>query len=219
MAVKDVGARIRARFKRFGLSATPAQLDQLAVYFGLLTKWNKTVNLTSLGLDPPTDEALNRLFVEPFLAARLLGGSGSAATGTLIDVGSGGGSPAIPLKIALPAVRLHMVESKARKSAFLREVIRHLGLADAEVLTNRLEELLPMPRLHEAASFLSLRAVRVDRRFWKTVSAFVRPGGAVLWFRTHVGREPDGLLLPFELEAVESLILADRSELAILRKR
>ena len=45
-----------------------------------------------------------------------------------MDVGSGGGSPAIPLKLAAPAVALTMVEVKARKSAFLREAIRQLEL-------------------------------------------------------------------------------------------
>ena len=46
----------------------------------------------------------------------------------MMDVGSGGGSPAIPLKLAVPRLSLTMVEAKARKSAFLREAIRHLGL-------------------------------------------------------------------------------------------
>ena len=50
-----------------------------------------------------------------------------------MDIGSGGGSPAIPLKLATPGSALTMVEVKARKSAFLREAIRQLGLTDTQV--------------------------------------------------------------------------------------
>ncbi len=69
-----------------------------------------------------------------------------------MDVGSGGGSPAIPLKLAVPRLRLTMVEAKARKSAFLREAVRHLGLEQRSVETARYEELLARPDLHEATT-------------------------------------------------------------------
>ena len=49
---------------------------------------------------------------------------------SVIDIGSGGGSPAIPLKLAAPRIKLWMVESKTRKSAFLREAIRQLDLRE-----------------------------------------------------------------------------------------
>ena len=46
----------------------PEQVDQLCAYFGLLAKWNKRLNLTALSVDPPTDEAIDRLLVEPSAA-------------------------------------------------------------------------------------------------------------------------------------------------------
>ena len=55
--------------------------------------------------------------------------------GPVVDVGSGGGSPAIPMALALPTIQLLMVESKTRKSVFLREAIRALDLAGADVAT------------------------------------------------------------------------------------
>ncbi len=66
----------------------------------------------------------------------------AGAVPLLIDLGSGGGSPAIPLKIARPEFALAMVESKGRKSAFLRDVIRQLSLSRAEVVTDRFENLV-----------------------------------------------------------------------------
>lgn len=216
MSVRDVGARIRARFKRFGVSASAAEVQQLVAYIGLLAKWNKTVNLTALVLEPPSDQAIDRLFVEPFLAARFL----KQADGLLLDLGSGGGSPAIPLRIALPGVQLRMIEAKARKSAFLREAVRQLALSDSEVMNARMEDLLARPELHESASLISIRAVKADRRLWQTVSAFVKPGGRVLWFRSHSDDPDSGAYFPpFVLETVERLIPANNSELAVLRKQ
>jgi 16S rRNA G527 N7-methylase RsmG len=249
--VRDIGARVQSRLLRFGVAATVEQIQQACLYFGLLAKWNKTVNLTSLQLDPPSDKAIDRLIVEPFLAAGLAAthlaakprrhtevrprdvsasaparssmslpaGPSSHRAITLLDIGSGGGSPAIPLKIASTGIRLMMVESKARKSAFLREAVRQFGWADAGVLNARLEELLAKPDLHEAADLVSIRAVRADRRLWNTVSAFAKPGAMVLWFRSSGDRSQDPEFFPvFLLEAVEGLIPAAGSELAILRK-
>lgn len=204
------------------MSATGAQVDQLVAYFGLLAKWNRTVNLTALVLDPPSDKAIDRLFVEPFLAAQLVEKQlveRTATDGLLLDLGSGGGSPAIPLKIALPSLKLRMVEAKARKSAFLREAVRQLSLPDSDVLNARTEELLARPELHEAADLVSIRAVRADKRLWNTVSAFARPGACVLWFRSSADKDQDVVFFPsFLLESVARLIPADGSELAILRK-
>jgi 16S rRNA (guanine527-N7)-methyltransferase len=218
--------------------ATSAQIDLLCSYFGLLAKWNKTVNLTSLELEPVSDKSIDRLFVEPFMAAgfaslllgRPAGGEATGAKGstgtigsgqglTLIDIGSGGGSPAIPLQIALPGVRLRMVEAKARKSAFLREAIRQIPLPDADVLNTRMEELLARPEFHEAADLVSVRAVRADQRLWNTLSAFSKPGALVLWFKSHADRNRQEAFFPaFQLETVEPLVPAEGSEVAILRK-
>ena len=70
-----------------------------------------------------------------------------------------------------------MVEVKARKSAFLREAIRQLGLTDTQVENTRYEELLTRPELLEASDVLTLRAVRVETRVLLTLQAFVAPRG------------------------------------------
>jgi len=142
-----------------------------------LTKWNRTVNLTALSLEPLSDQALDRLLLEPLLAAR----EATSTDRSLVDIGSGGGSPAIPLKIAAPWLRLVMIESRARKSAFLREVVRELGWQDATVETARLEALAASADPPQA-DLVSLRAVRADERLWAQVSQLLAPSGRVLWF-------------------------------------
>ena len=170
MTVREFKERLSRRAKRAAVTIPTALNDRLWVYFQLLTKWNAKINLTGLNLEDPTPEAIDRLLVEPLVAAQ----HGESAR-SLIDIGSGGGSPALPLALALGGVRLAMIEAKTRKSVFLREAARELGLEDAVVVTARHESLLSDPTFHDAFDLLSVRAVRVESRVFAALQAFVRP--------------------------------------------
>lgn len=201
------------RAQRAGLTLSPDLSDRLVAYFDLLNRWNQKINLTAL-TEP--DSAIDRLLLEPLSAARHVPSSAR----TVLDIGSGGGSPAIPLKLAVPVVALTMVESKARKAAFLREAIRVLDLAGARVETARYEELLSRPDLHESFDVLTLRAVRVDARSMATLEAFLKPGAAIFLFTT-AGREDISAALPPSLSLTGDLALIEslRSRLVIVEKR
>ena len=178
----------------------------------LLSRWNRRINLTSLSLDPLSDDAVDRLLVEPIVASSHVLSNDRMS----IDIGSGGGSPAIPLKLCSPQLRMILVEVKVRKTAFLREVIRQLGLSDVEVENRRFEELLPRADLHEAADLITLRAIRADRRLWTSIQAFLRPAGRVFWFGAASSTKSEAIF-PFELVSMESLTTPG-SRMAILRK-
>src|SRR5687768_18415698 len=155
-------------------------VEKLEIYYQLLTKWNAKINLRAYRLVPEGEEgAIDRLLIEPVVAARYIPENAR----TLLDAGSGGGSPAIPLKLASTNLALRMVEVKTRKAVFLREAVRALSLRDAEVETSRFEELLPRAELHEALDLVSIRAVRIETRTLNTLQAFLRPGGKLLLFR------------------------------------
>jgi 16S rRNA (guanine527-N7)-methyltransferase len=205
--------RLGRRARKAGLTVQSSLADKLWVYFQLLSKWNQKINLTGLDLDEPTPEGLDRLLIEPLLAAPHAPGSRS-----LIDIGSGGGSPALPLALALPGVRLVMIEVKVRKSVFLREAARELGLNTATVETSRHETLLANPAFHEAFDTLSVRAVRVEARVFAALQSFVRPGGRILHFRTASETAP---LLPPPLELLGAHGLGDssRAQLLVIAKR
>lgn len=212
---RDFKTRLGRRAAKSGLFLTEELASALTAYFELLSRWNQKINLTSL--DDP-DEAIDRLLLEPTLGARAIDATG---TRSLLDVGSGGGSPAIPLTLALgPEVALTMVEVKVRKSAFLREAIRHLGLAGAVVENSRYEELLSRPQLLERFDLLSIRAVRLEPRILMTLQAFIRPGGQMLLFRGPLGPEaPASVLHPLEFDRTVPLVESLQSRLTILRKR
>ncbi len=191
----------------------PVSLDGLEAYFDLLRKWNRKVSLTALPVDEAGDEAIDRLLVEPMLAARYLL-SQSART---MDIGSGGGSPAIPLKLVAPGISLRMVESKTRKAAFLREVVRSLGLKNAEVEAVRSEELLVRPDLHEAADVLTMRAVKVTGKVLASLQSFLKPHGRLFLFGTGL---PDEAATPQLVRNASHILLKQwGSQLDILEKR
>ena len=212
MSSREVSVRIARRTRRAGYPLSALELDRLTAYLMLLGQWNARINLTSLKVDQPNDEAVDRLIVEPVVAA---GKTGDVSLLGL-DIGSGGGSPALPLKIMRPKIRYVLVEAKVRKSAFLREAVRVLGLDDVEVENRRFEELLPRVDLHEAVDLVTMRAVRLDRRLQATMLAFLAPAGRVFLFgaaSSVVGRDQ---VAPLALDEVATLTTT--SNLIILRR-
>jgi 16S rRNA (guanine527-N7)-methyltransferase len=195
----------------------PAELAaQLEAYYRLLATWNTKINLTGLKLSEVSPDVIDRLLIEPIVAARYV----PVRAAQMLDVGSGGGSPAIPLALALPRARLLMVESKTRKSVFLREAVRTLGLTDAEVVTARFEELLARPDLHEAHDLVTIRAVRIESRVLRTLQAFAKPGGLVFLFRGSGTSNPsESVAPPLAWNATYPLIESLRSRLVVLEKR
>src|SRR5437762_13109583 len=117
---------LRWRAKALNLLVSDAQAIALETYFRLLAQWNSKINLTAFPLSKPTDATFDRLLIEPLAAAQFV----EDVELTWIDLGSGGGSPALPMNIARPGLRLTMVESKSRKAAFLREAARCLQLSN-----------------------------------------------------------------------------------------
>ena len=187
--------------------------EKLSVYFELLERWNRKINLTAL--DDP-DEAIDRLLLEPLIAARHLPGGNPLL---LMDVGSGGGSPALPLALmAGQRVRLTMVEVKTRKSAFLREAVRQLDIV-AQVENSRFEELLARPELHERFDAMSIRAVRVEPKVLMTLQAFLKPAGMLLMFRGPTGpNELSNVMPPLEWQTTVPLVDTLQSRLSLVRK-
>ena len=216
MNSREFNDRFARRARRAGVSLTPELVDRLGTYYSLLSNWNTRVNLTGLNLAEVSPEALDRLLIEPLVAARYV----PAAAARMLDIGSGGGSPAIPLVLAVPRLRLVMVESKTRKSVFLREVVRALELPHTEVATARFEELLARPDLHEASDLVTIRAVRLEARTLMTLQAFVKPGGLAFLFRSSMTPDPPGTPTPpLYWKATYPLVESLRSRLVVMEKR
>jgi 16S rRNA (guanine527-N7)-methyltransferase len=174
----EFAAKLAVRAEVAGLALAPELVEPLHNYYRLLAIWNRKINLTSVNLDELPADAVDRLFIEPVAAARFAP-SGSR----IIDIGSGGGSPAIPFALAAKGRFLVMVESRTRKSVFLREAGRAVAIP-AEVVTARYEEAATRPELQGLFDAVTIRAVRIDTRTLQTLATFASPTGAVLVFQT-----------------------------------
>jgi 16S rRNA (guanine527-N7)-methyltransferase len=129
---------LAAGVAKLGLDLGAALQAKLLAYLRLLEKWNRTHNLTAvreparmLGL-----HLLDSLAVLPQLP--------KAQTLRLLDVGSGGGLPGIPLAIARPGWSVTLLDSNRKKCAFLRQVAAELALANVEVVAERVESYMPL---------------------------------------------------------------------------
>jgi 16S rRNA (guanine527-N7)-methyltransferase len=115
------------------LGLTEDQQGKLMDYLALMAKWNAVYNLTSLR-DPMqmvTHHLLDSLAAVPaFAGAR-----------NVLDVGAGGGLPGIVLAIARPDMKVSLVDTVHKKTAFLTQVKAELGLSNVTVYTARVEQL------------------------------------------------------------------------------
>lgn len=194
---------------RAGVSLTHLHADRLCAYLELLKRWNQRINLTSLPLDGYPAATLDRLIGEPLVAASV-----APAIGTWFDLGSGGGSPAVPLRIMREGLSLRMVESRERKAAFLREVVRQLELDAANVLSCRFQE-LEVGGYSRTSELVTVRAVRLDQAAMAVTRSLLKVGGRLLLF----GGVSHRMVEPVGFTAEGSLSLPSRGSVLYVYNR
>ncbi len=174
-------------------SLLPSQLDQISIYIDLLQRWNARINLTAIRHQ---EEIVTRHFGESFFLARHLFTAGTPNSASIqalegapsklplgegvrvLDIGSGAGFPALPLKIWAPHIHLSLIESNHKKAAFLREAARALTLTDIHVITDRAEALSTRPDSPQA-EVVTLRAVGHFETILPQVLPFLSPNGTL----------------------------------------
>ncbi len=155
----------------YGFSANPAYCEQVTVYVALLLRWNRKVSLTAM-TEP--HEILKFHFGESLLGIE----AATIENGRLADLGSGAGFPGIPIAMAKPGLEAMLIESNAKKAAFLEEVRRDLNLKNVSVHKGRIEEL----PASEKFNFVTARAIGRHREFLRWTGRRLLEGGrVVLW--------------------------------------
>lgn len=193
-----------------GVHVSAVLAEQLWSYLEILTHWNRRINLVGFALISLDDAAIDRLFIEPLQVASIVG-----PVNAFIDIGSGGGSPGIPLALALPAQSGVLVEVRARKSVFLREVVRVLEISSRiDVQTKNFQELARVPAYGRAFDLCTVRAVRMSSAETAILRLFLGPQGRLCLFTADSGDIPaEG----FSLERKVDLLSARTSSALILR--
>lgn len=146
--------------------------EKLETYKRELLRWNRKINL----IGPEVEAHLDQHIEEALEAVEIL-----QPAGDVLDFGSGGGLPAIPMAIAAPAARFHLVESDQKKWAFLKHVVRACKL-DAVVYGDRLERVIGRlpPSLH--FSLVTSRAVGHPDQWVHRVASHLEPDGRIALF-------------------------------------
>jgi len=174
---------------QLGLDLPADAQQQLLAFRDLLLKWNKTYNLTALR-DP--DQAISHHLLDSLAILPHIG------EGPLLDVGSGGGLPGIPLAIARPQLPVRMVDTVQKKASFLQQVAIQLGLKNVAVDHARVEEMTGQYAQISSRAFAELTT------FIELTRHLLRPGGRWLAMK---GVRPDEEIatLPADI-IVESII-------------
>ncbi len=115
----------------FNLNITKKEAGLFKLYLDILQEWNSKVNITSI---KKHEDIIIKHILDSIAVIKYIDISGK-----IVDIGSGGGFPGIPLKIKIPSLQVTLIEAKRKKANFLRFAIRKLGLSDIGVYNGRAE--------------------------------------------------------------------------------
>ena len=168
------------KFEKYSIKVTEKELDLFEKYASLMLLWNEKFNITTI---TENEEIYLKHFVDSLLCESIF-----SVDKCIIDIGSGGGLPAIPLKILRPDLNITMVEATGKKCIFLNEWIYKLGLKDIKVINGRAEE-LAKTNLRESFDYGTARAVARFNTLSEYVMPFVKVGGQFISYKGRVEEE------------------------------
>lgn len=172
----DFQPRLEEGLSILGLEASSEQIDQLMRFAGLLQKWNKVYNLTAIHRD---DEILTHHLLDSAALVPLVKSLGPDAQ-SVLDVGSGGGLPSIPLAILRPDLRVTAVDAVNKKTAFLTQAAIELGIRNYSARHARIERLSGQYDLITSRAFANLQDfVKLTRHLIKPNGLWLAMKGAV----------------------------------------
>lgn len=129
-----IQARIDDRLRRGRIELpSPTLTHRLAIHLAMVRQWSRAINLTSLR---DLDEAIDRHVVESVAASAFV----TSTEGQALDIGSGNGYPALPIKCLRPGLRMTLLEPNLRRSVFLRRAAVAVGHPDIDVERSRIED-------------------------------------------------------------------------------
>lgn len=183
--------------RRFDLEVTDSAVNLFAAHALELLKWNRKINLTAIS--DPLEVAVKH-YLDSIAPIRLF-----ARPASLLDIGSGGGFPGIPLKIMMPDLPATLIDASRKKVAFLRHAARLLGLDRFQAIHTRVEDLAhrstrPQARqravvgapgdcLPESFGLIVIRALSPLHEFLARGMPILSEGGLVAAFKGRVGKQ------------------------------
>lgn len=161
--------QLAAGIAALGLALPEGGEAKLVAYLALLDKWNRVYNLTAVR---DAGRMVSHHVLDSLAAVPHFQG-GTPDLIRVLDVGSGGGLPGIPLAIARPELQVTLIDSIAKKTAFLLQAKAELGLANLNVVTSRVEDFRPPA----AFDTITSRAFSDLKEFVTLTRHLLKPGG------------------------------------------
>jgi 16S rRNA (guanine527-N7)-methyltransferase len=165
-----------------GLSPTQGQIDQLALYCDRLLEKNQVMNLTAI-TDPADVVTLHFLDSAALLASRDFGGK------KIIDVGTGGGFPGIPLAILFPDKQFTLMDSLGKRIKIIDQLAKEIGIKNVELVHARAEDLAKKQEYREQYDVCVSRAVANLATLSEYCIPFVKIGGYFAPYKTAAAEE------------------------------
>jgi len=211
--------KFRSLLNRFGLKLTWDQTHKLGIFLNELEEWNRKLNLTGLS---SRQSIINELLIDSIMPTSFMPDDGH-----LLDVGSGAGFPAIPIKICKPSLKCQLMEPNSKKISFLKQIIRIAKLEKIEVIKGRIEKEEGL--LHpEGYDVIISRGLAPLPQFLTWGAPHLTPGGLIVAF---LGSQTDQalkesadvirkhLLLPFKSISYSLPGKSSGRNLLILKRR
>lgn len=172
-SILEVTTELRKMATKIGVNLDQNKLGLFGTYYQELVFWNRQVNLVS---ERSAGELLERHFIDSLTTLPLL----KQGAGFLLDLGSGGGFPGIPLKIMLPEMKVYLVDASRKKTSFLSHIVRILNLTETIVIRERIEDLAAREEfLAKFDTVISRAALKLDQLLVFS-SSFLKQGGQLV---------------------------------------
>lgn len=173
LAVADLGVQLSAE-----------QMEQFHCYYQQLVEWNQKMNLTAITAE---EEVYLKHFYDSLTL--LKADCNWQEVQTICDVGAGAGFPTIPLKIALPHLKLTIVDSLNKRISFLEHLVSKLGLEDVHCYHDRAETFGKLPEMREQFDVVTARAVAPLNILSELCVPLVRVGGKFIALKASQGQD------------------------------
>ena len=168
----------------FGFNLTETQKENFEKYYNMLIYYNSKFNITAI---TDKSEVYIKHFIDSMLGAKYIDGD-------FADIGSGGGFPAIPVKILKPELSVTLIEATGKKCEFLKEVVKELNLLNVRVICGRAEELAHDKFFREKFSCVTARAVAALPVLSEYCLPFLKTGGKFVAYKGDAEEEINSAL-------------------------
>jgi len=189
--------------KKLDVDIDKRKIDKFAIHALELMKWNQKTNLTAI-TDP--FEIAVKHFLDSIVPVTIIPSNAS-----LLDIGSGGGFPGIPLKISLPSLSVTLIDASRKKVSFLKHIIRILELKNIDALHIRAEDFAKKPGVKKKYNVIVSRALSSMTSFALTSLPFLKKEGVIIAMRGTVS-DDDIRLLRSSINKRHAILMDDDTE-------